>query len=200
MTHICVNKLTIIGSDNGLSPGRRQAIIWTSDGILLIGPLRTNFSEILIGIRTFSFRKMHLKMSSAEWRPFFLGLNELNRYLYVDGSYHIWTVAFNLCRLRAKTWEGFLFFVFCLFVFLVSMNHHQSFCLSEFCVIRAATAWEAVIMTETLSTSVALYEGIKWVTIPSAHKGPKNGELWYLRYWSCWVISGNLIIIPPNRD
>ena len=29
MTHICVGKLTIIGSDNGLSPGRRQAIIWT---------------------------------------------------------------------------------------------------------------------------------------------------------------------------
>ena len=28
MTHICVNKLTIIGSDNGLSPGWRQAIIW----------------------------------------------------------------------------------------------------------------------------------------------------------------------------
>ena len=29
MTQICVGKLTIIGSDNGLSPGRRQAIIWT---------------------------------------------------------------------------------------------------------------------------------------------------------------------------
>ena len=27
MTHICVGNLTIIGSDNGLSPGRRQAII-----------------------------------------------------------------------------------------------------------------------------------------------------------------------------
>ena len=27
VTHICVGKLTIIGSDNGLSPGRRQAII-----------------------------------------------------------------------------------------------------------------------------------------------------------------------------
>ena len=26
VTHICVNKLTIIGSNNGLSPGRRQAI------------------------------------------------------------------------------------------------------------------------------------------------------------------------------
>ena len=48
VTHICVGKLSIIGSDNGLSPGRRQAIIWTNAGISLIGPLGTNFSEILI--------------------------------------------------------------------------------------------------------------------------------------------------------
>ena len=78
VTHICVSELTIVGSDNGLSPGRRQAIIWTNDGILLIGPLGTNFSEILFGIQTFSFNKMHLKMSSAKWRPFCLGLNVLN--------------------------------------------------------------------------------------------------------------------------
>ena len=52
-THICVRKLTNIGSDNGLSPGRRQAIIWTNVGILLIGPLETNFSEILIENHTF---------------------------------------------------------------------------------------------------------------------------------------------------
>ena len=65
-----VGKSTTIGSDNGLSPGRRQAIIWTIAGILLIGPLGTNFSEIFIGIQTFSFKKMHLKMSSAKWRPF----------------------------------------------------------------------------------------------------------------------------------
>ena len=71
VTHICVSKLTIIGSDNGLSPGRRQAIIWTNDGILLIGPLGTNFSEILIEIHTFSFKKLHLKTSSGIWRPFF---------------------------------------------------------------------------------------------------------------------------------
>ena len=38
VTHICVGKPTIIGSDNGLSPGRRQAIIWTNAGILLIEP------------------------------------------------------------------------------------------------------------------------------------------------------------------
>ena len=48
LTHICVSKLTSIASDNGLSPGRRQAIIWTNAGILIIGPLWTNFSEILI--------------------------------------------------------------------------------------------------------------------------------------------------------
>ena len=78
MTHICVGNLTIIGSDNGLSPGRRQAIIWTNAGILLIGPLGTNFSEIVIEIHTFSFKKIHLKMSSGKWRPFCLGLNVLN--------------------------------------------------------------------------------------------------------------------------
>ena len=67
----------IIGSDNGLSPVRRQAIIWTNAGIMLIGPLGTNFSEILIGIQTFSFKKMLLKISSATWRPFCLDLNVL---------------------------------------------------------------------------------------------------------------------------
>ena len=77
VTHICVGKPAIIGSDNGLSPDRRQAIIWTNAGILLIGPLGTYFSEILTGIQTFSFKKMHLKMSSAKWCSFCLGLNEL---------------------------------------------------------------------------------------------------------------------------
>ena len=76
-THICVGKLTIIGSDNGLSPGPRKAIIWTNAGILLIGPLGTNFNEFVVEIHTFSFKKMHLKMSSGKWRLFCLGLNVL---------------------------------------------------------------------------------------------------------------------------
>ena len=70
VTDICVGNLTIIGLDNCLSPGRRQAIIWTNAGILLIGPLGTKCSNILIEIQTFSFKKMHLRMSSAKWRPF----------------------------------------------------------------------------------------------------------------------------------
>ena len=90
MTHICVGNLVIIGSDNGLSPGRRQAIIWTNAGILFIGPLETNLSEILIEILTFAFKKMRLKVSSAKWRPFCLGLNVLSSRLQ-NGSYAVYT-------------------------------------------------------------------------------------------------------------
>ena len=77
VTHICVDELTIICSDNGLSPGRRQAITWTNYGLLLIRPLGTNFSEILIEIPIFSFQKIHLKMSSGNQKPFCLDLNVL---------------------------------------------------------------------------------------------------------------------------
>ena len=57
VTYIYVSKLTSIGADYGLSPGRRQAIIWTNTGILLKGVLGTNFTEILIEIYTFSLKK-----------------------------------------------------------------------------------------------------------------------------------------------
>ena len=86
---ICVSKLNIFDSDNGLSPTRRQAIIWTHAGILLIRRLRTNFSEIFIEVYTFSFKKMHSKMSSGKWRPFCLGLNVLRQYIQIIHSIHI---------------------------------------------------------------------------------------------------------------
>ena len=73
--HIRISKLAIIGLDNVLSPDWRQAIIWTNAGILLIGPLGTNFSERLIEIHTFSFKKMHLKRLFGKWWPFCLVLN-----------------------------------------------------------------------------------------------------------------------------
>ena len=57
VTHICVGKITMIVSDNGLSPERRQAIIWTNPGILLIGPSGTKFSEIIIKNHIFSLKK-----------------------------------------------------------------------------------------------------------------------------------------------
>ena len=77
VTHICVWYLNTIGSGNCLSPERRQAIIWTNVGILLIGPLGTNFNEILIEIQTFSLKKIRLKMSSAKC-SLRLGLSVLN--------------------------------------------------------------------------------------------------------------------------
>ena len=77
VTHICISIFAIIGSDNGLLPGRSLTIIWTNVGILLIGLLGTNLSEIQIKIYTFSFKKMHLKMLYGKQRPFCLGLNVL---------------------------------------------------------------------------------------------------------------------------
>ena len=72
--HICVSKLTIIGSDNGLSPNQRQVIIWTNAGILLIGPLGTNFSEIFnwnscIFIQENAFEDVVWKMAAILSRP-----------------------------------------------------------------------------------------------------------------------------------
>ena len=78
VTHICVDKFAIIGSDNGLSPGRRQDIIWTSDSILLIALLGTNFNELLIEIHTFSFKKINLKLLAGKWWLFCFSLNESN--------------------------------------------------------------------------------------------------------------------------
>ena len=77
MTHICVGNLTIIGSDNGLSSGWRQVINWSNAGTLLVGRYGTNPSEILIQLLAFSFKKMRLKVSTAKWRLFCLGINVL---------------------------------------------------------------------------------------------------------------------------
>ena len=113
VTHLCVSKLTSIASDNGLSPGRRQAIIWTNAGILLIGPLGTNFSEIFSEIHTFSFKKMRLKISSGKWRPFCVGLNVLMK----------WTL-YCLSNIFLSPWWKTLFLVF-LFLFFQNLNFHQ---------------------------------------------------------------------------
>ena len=76
MLHICVGELSTIGSGNGSSPVWRQAITGTNGELFPFGPSETNFSEIRIKIVNFSFKKMHVKMSSAK-SPFCSGLNEL---------------------------------------------------------------------------------------------------------------------------
>ena len=82
VTHICVGNLTTIGSDNGLSPDRRQTIIWTNDGILLIWPVGTNFNDILIKTSYIFFPKCIWKCRLQNGGHFISGLNVLT-YLYV---------------------------------------------------------------------------------------------------------------------
>ena len=79
-TRVSVNNS--IGSDNGLSPGRRQGIIWTNAAILFFRPLGVIFNKILIEIHIIAFKKIHFEMSSGKWRPFCLGLNLL--------TIHVW--------------------------------------------------------------------------------------------------------------
>ena len=55
-----------IGSDNGLLPTQCQAITWTNAGLLSIRFLGTYFSEIWIGILSFSFKKMEMKVVQGE--------------------------------------------------------------------------------------------------------------------------------------
>ena len=76
VTHICVSKLTIIGSDNEVLPDWRQAIIWTNAGISLITTRTNKLQWFFFKINSFSFKKIRLN-SSGKWRPFCLGLNVL---------------------------------------------------------------------------------------------------------------------------
>ena len=87
-TGIYIGNLTIIDSDNGLSPGRRQAIIWTNAGILLFWILRNKFQWNLNRIHIFSFKKMRLKVSSAKWWPFCFGLNVLKQSAWLHQQKH----------------------------------------------------------------------------------------------------------------
>ena len=119
VTRICVSKQTFIGSDNGLSsPGRRQAIIWTNAWILLIGPLGTNFSEILIKIYIFSFRKMHLKNVVRKLAGICLGLNVLRKWVRVCMTCYDWYE----CQLDARTTDTVVFFNQC--VVYSKWNHY----------------------------------------------------------------------------
>ena len=92
--HIYVVKLTIIGSDDGLSSDRRQAIIWINAGILLTGSLVTNFNEIFIEIQAFSFENVvpnelkenEISNSCYVWRNFNLCSQSSPYYIYNSNS------------------------------------------------------------------------------------------------------------------
>ena len=141
VTHRYVCNLIIIVSDNGLSPGQRRAIIWTNAGILWIYPLGTKFSEILIEIHIFSFKNMHLKMLSANWWSFCLGLNILicKNFLFIKNWIFVflwWTPTLSVESTGCKYSQNCFFFhtYFCIFCISqccthIEPNHgHQCAC------------------------------------------------------------------------
>ena len=107
MTPIRISKLATIGSDNGLSPGRCEAIIWTNAGILWIRTLGTNFSKI----HPSSFKKTHLKMLSAKWWLLCLGHNVLIPSPVLILDYDWLTRAFLLKCLRQTCYMASLMWV-----------------------------------------------------------------------------------------
>ena len=80
MTHICVNKLTIIYSDNGLSPGRRRAVIWTNARILLIWTVGKK-------------RQWNLNRNSY----IFIQENVFKKYLLKDRGHFVSATMYQVC-------------------------------------------------------------------------------------------------------
>ena len=123
VTHICISNITITGSDNGLSSARRQAIIYANAGLLSIGTLGTNFSEILyISIQENPFENVVWKMASLLCRPqcvnqatgldawasrvkcparFVSHLHEICIYIYM---WVVYSLCFFCCLFITVTW------------------------------------------------------------------------------------------------
>ena len=99
-----------VSSGNGLSPVRRQAMTWTKADLLSTGPLTTNFCEIQIKIQSVAFMKMHLKMSSAKWRPF-LSRGKWVKIpwcaYYITGMVPVWTKELQPLWPLLLTWFNF---------------------------------------------------------------------------------------------
>ena len=94
VTHVCVTKLTIIGSHNGLKPDRCQAIIWNNAGILLVSPLGTHFRAeyqskfIYILIQESAFENVVWKTAAILSRPQCVDLKVASATWYCCTNYN----------------------------------------------------------------------------------------------------------------
>ena len=96
VTHMCVGNLTNIGSDNGLLPGRPQAIIWTNAAILFIGPLGTKLQWNFNSNSYIFIQENPFKMSHGKWLPFCLGLSVLSFTCWIYLRKHEGVFAFDI--------------------------------------------------------------------------------------------------------
>ena len=155
MTHIRISKLTVISTDNGLSLCWRQAIVLTNAIILLIGPLGTNFSVISIKIDTFSFQKMHLKMSSGKWQPFCLNLNVLRKQTpMIISSCLNYFYRNMICRYESyKTYENLIWFNIYYWYFV----HTIRWCFASY--------WNNMIIWGSFQCKYRIIYGLPWIMI-----------------------------------
>ena len=78
MTHACVSKLTIIGSDSGLSSGWRQAIIGNNAELFYLDPLEQTSIKFSIEIHTLSFSRKSIWKCRPENSGHFVNVNSYN--------------------------------------------------------------------------------------------------------------------------
>ena len=153
-----------------MSPGLRQANIWTNAGILLIGPLGTNSSEIIIGIRTFWFKKIRLKMSSGKWQSFCLGLNAIT----VDSNSD--TCHENVILDKLLVDKINLSCCFCGFIFRHDMSKEHIF--SDFYVC----FWFQYIFRHLMNIGMFLMYQVTstmWMMIEFYHTNLKVSQYWF---------------------
>ena len=101
--YVAVNRVSK-SSDDGLLPIRRQAIILTSAGLLSIGPLGTNFSEILITTKIFIHEnasetvvcEMAVILSRERWGKAQVGHATVVDFVSVH-SFYPWSTIAQLC-------------------------------------------------------------------------------------------------------
>ena len=141
MTHICVSELTTIGSDNGLSPGRRQTIIWTNAGILLIWPKGTNFGEMLFEIQTFSFKNIDVKMSSAKWQPYCVCLNVLTLFFSMT---KLWENNGALLVIQTSQWLCGLSWSYYINQCRHIVNHTLKINITRFYMKKSFPSWKII--------------------------------------------------------
>ena len=153
--HICAGKLTMIGSNNGLSPCRRQAIIWTNAGILLIEPLGTYFSEILILIhRIQEFKNSRIQENAFEnvvWKMAAM----LSRPQCVNGVVDATANPLYLAPLGIKqvlkfTWEYWREGTVCWMSIMIARAETLNGRMSHSC-FRSTIFWNIWIFTDTRS-------------------------------------------------
>ena len=178
-----------IGSDNGLSAIRRQAIIWTNTELWLIVPLGSNVSEILTKIQNFSFPKIHQKISSAKRRPFCQGGRWVNasarRNLGTHSTNSLWAEDGNLEEIpSALIW------------ILMTRSGHNFARHGSLAVVACANLWLVwlisfhVTATKTLILKVrgpsylGLTRSISWLLMPWLLTSPGHQQPWY---WLCRI-------------